>query len=465
MKNKIILLILIGLSFISLNSCNLQLIDNTRKEGNITNRTIITEIDKTSKTENITKINNLEITNIDLNGYINSLIDNTKDFIPAWNKESFKGKWNYIDGVFLNSLVNIYKITKDDKYKNFVINYVDKYISDSGDFLRYVFNGETYNIYNDGYTIGELDTVCESKILFDLYEWTKDSKYLNLIGNTYLFLLRQSRLSDGICFSHKESYKNQVWLDGFYMYVPFYLRYALLKNDSNIFDEVKLQYQFVNDNMKDDKTGLFYHGYDDTKSIFWADRKTGCSKSFWSRSIGWFVTSLVDSIEYFPDGNNKKYLINLLNNTLNSIYKFEDKNSHMYYQLTDKGNKSFTVDGSYFSATKNTKYKDTTTISNYLESSSSSMFAYSYLKAARLNYVDCSFMIKRLNTFSGIYSHSYNSNTNTLNDICIAAGLGPENKPKRDGTPAYYLAEPVGSNDAKGVGPFLMAYTEYLKLK
>ena len=126
---------------------------------------------------------------------------------------------------------------------------------------------------------------------------------------TYSFLLIQSRLSDGICFSHKESYKNQVWLDGFYMYVPFYLRYALLKNDSNIFDEVKLQYQFVNDNMKDDKTGLFYHGYDDTKSIFWADSKTGCSKSFWSRSIGWFVTSLVDMIEYFPDGNNKKYLI------------------------------------------------------------------------------------------------------------------------------------------------------------
>jgi len=27
------------------------------------------------------------------------------------------------------------------------------------------------------------------------------------------------------------------------------------------------------------------------------------------------------------------------------------------------------------------------------------------------------------------------------------------------------LAEPVGSNDAKGVGPFLMAYIEYAKAK
>ena len=48
-----------------------------------------------------------------------------------------------------------------------------------------------------------------------------------------------------------------------------------------------------------------------------------------------------------------------------------------------------------------------------------------------------------------------------LNDICITAGLGPSSKPYRDGSVEYYLAEPVGSDDAKGVGPFIMAYIEY----
>ena len=41
------------------------------------------------------------------------------------------------------------------------------------------------------------------------------------------------------------------------------------------------------------------------------------------------------------------------------------------------------------------------------------------------------------------------------------AGLGPGSNPYRDGSISYYLAEPVGSNDAKGVGPFIMAYLEY----
>jgi len=35
---------------------------------------------------------------------------------------------------------------------------------------------------------------------------------------------------------------------------------------------------------------------------------------------------------------------------------------------------------------------------------------------------------------------------------------------KRDGSIAYYLSEPVVEDDAKGVGPFMMAYAEYLSM-
>jgi unsaturated rhamnogalacturonyl hydrolase len=46
-------------------------------------------------------------------------------------------------------------------------------------------------------------------------------------------------------------------------------------------------------------------------------------------------------------------------------------------------------------------------------------------------------------------------------DICHVGGLGPGNK--RDGSVAYYLSEPISADDAKGVGPFMMAYSEYLR--
>ena len=49
-----------------------------------------------------------------------------------------------------------------------------------------------------------------------------------------------------------------------------------------------------------------------------------------------------------------------------------------------------------------------------------------------------------------------------LQDICHVAGLGPGEK--RNGSVEYYLSEPISADDAKGVGPFLMAYAEYLRL-
>ena len=53
----------------------------------------------------------------------------------------------------------------------------------------------------------------------------------------------------------------------------------------------------------------------------------------------------------------------------------------------------------------------------------------------------------------------------SLGGICLVAGLGPENNKRRDGTVAYYLSEPIVKDDAKGVGPFILAYNEYKLLK
>ena len=47
-----------------------------------------------------------------------------------------------------------------------------------------------------------------------------------------------------------------------------------------------------------------------------------------------------------------------------------------------------------------------------------------------------------------------------LDGICLFAGLG--GKDHRDGSLAYYFSEPVVCNDAKGVGPLVLAYTEMI---
>jgi unsaturated rhamnogalacturonyl hydrolase len=51
-----------------------------------------------------------------------------------------------------------------------------------------------------------------------------------------------------------------------------------------------------------------------------------------------------------------------------------------------------------------------------------------------------------------------------LDNICLVAGLGPEDNRRRDGSYEYYVSEPVVSNDAKGTAPFVLCYTEIRRL-
>jgi len=83
------------------------------------------------------------------------------------------------------------------------------------------------------------------------------------------------------------------------------------------------------------------------------------------------------------------------------------------------------------------------------------------------------FIIKTAHVMKGYevdYSHlqdevsDFDSKNNiNLGGICLVAGLG--GKENRNGTPSYYYSEPIVVNEAKAVAPFLMAFTEILRLK
>ena len=94
------------------------------------------------------------------------------------------------------------------------------------------------------------------------------------------------------------------------------------------------------------------------------------------------------------------------------------------------------------------------------------MIAYAMLKGARLGILEKEYAAKGQKTFSGIGEKylSFTEDTLNLGGICLVAGLGPENNRRRDGSYAYYVSEPVVENDAKGVAPFILCYTEMKRL-
>ena len=358
--------------------------------------------------------------------FIDSLLNSTPEH-PLWNIEITKGNkktsWNYIDGCMLSSLVELYKITNNEKYLNFVINFVNYFVNEDGVIKTY--EREKY----------ALDDINESRVLFDLYDLTKDERYKKAIEFTAEHVKNQPRTKEGN-FWHKAIYQNQVWLDGIYMVMPFYTRYE----DS---DDIATQLQNVRNIMFDEKKKLYYHGYDSSKSMFWANKETGLSKSFWLRSIGWLLVGLVDIYGYTHNELTKKVTSSMLKEGIEGILQYQDRESKMFYQVVDQGNRE----------------------GNYLETSGSLMVAYACMKSARLGILDKKYKSIGQEIFDGVIKKYLSNKEGNLNlgGICIMAGLGPENKPNRDGSFEYYISEKIVENDAKGVGPLIMAYIETIR--
>ena len=369
--------------------------------------------------------------------YIDKLIT-SKPEIPLWNVEAIKaGKkpvWNYIDGCMMTSLLELYKETKEQKYLDFVVNFVDYYVFEDGTIRGY--EPTKYST----------DDICESRILFDLYNITGNEKYSKAIELTYEQVKHHPRTKEGN-FWHKKIYPNQIWLDGLYMAQPFYVRYETVRNGMKNYNDIFTQFKNVRKIMFDDNKKLYYHGYDSSRQMFWADKETGLSKNFWLRSIGWFTVALCDVADYMDEQMYDEYRMvgSMLKEVIDGLLQYQDKDSKMFYQVPDQAGRE----------------------GNYLETSGSAMIAYAILKGTRLGILPQRYQKIGLDIFNGICSKYLTSVNGELNlgGICLVAGLGPENNLRRDGSYEYYISEPIVENDAKGVGPFIMAYTEVIKIK
>ncbi len=367
--------------------------------------------------------------------YIERLITESTPDLPIWNIESIRqGKkphWNYIDGCMITSLLAMSEITGEAKYFDFAERFIDYYVHDNGTILGY--DVANYN----------LDDLNEGRVLFELYRKTGKEKYRLAIEHQKTQLDGQPRTCTGN-FWHKLIYPNQIWLDGIYMAQVFSTMYAKEYGGKDYSDMLS-QIENVNKYMQDSESGLYYHGLDCSKTIFWADKESGLSKNFWLRSIGWYTVALIDIIEIIDDMDARARLIKIFADLIDGITKFRDE-SGLYWQVVDQPGRE----------------------GNYLETSGSSMIAYAQLKGARLGVIDKHYAPLGKATFDGIcerYLKTSNTGELNLGGICLVAGLGPENNTRRDGSYEYYISEPIVENDAKGVAPFVLCYTEILRMR
>ena len=335
--------------------------------------------------------------------------------------------WSYDIGLYLEAIGNVYARTAEQKYFNYILHTMDNFIGEDGS-IRY-YKQESYNI----------DYVRNGKTLLYLYEKTGKEKYLKAAQYVRKQLDAHPRTSEG-GFWHKKVYPHQMWLDGLYMGQPFYANYSKMFNHTKDFDDVALQFMLMEKNARDIKTGLLYHGWDESKEQAWANKETGKSPNFWGRAMGWYGVALVDVLDYFPaDHPKRKELIAILNRYVTAVAKVQDKKNGLWYQVLDKAKEK----------------------GNYPEASASSMFVYTFAKASRLGYVDKKYHQLASKGFEGIKNNFLERDADGrlhLNGTVQVSGLG--GKPYRDGSFEYYISEPVIQDDPKGMGAFILAANE-----
>lgn len=347
----------------------------------------------------------------------------------AYTKEAKDARWEYEMGVVLRGIEQVWYRTGDARYFDYIRKNMDRYVMNDGSIRTY--QADEYNI----------DHVTPGRALLLLAQQTlpgkeKYRKAADLLRNQ---LAQQPRTKEG-GFWHKKRYPYQMWLDGLYMAEPFYAEYSLIYSEPKNFDDLINQFVWMEQHARDERTGLLYHGWDESHQQKWANPQTGQSPNFWSRAMGWYAMALVDVLDYIPTTHPRRNeVVVILQRLMPAVVRYQDPTAGGWYQVTDKGGAK----------------------GNYLEASGTGMFVYALAKGVRLGYLPAPLMVNARKGYDGMLKNFISTDERGmihLEKTVSVSGLG--GSPYRDGSYAYYLSEPLRQDDLKGVGPFIMASVE-----
>ena len=338
-------------------------------------------------------------------------------------------KWEYTPTLMARAFVELYTATGDTTYLGHAQRFADQFIGEDGTILTY-----KRSLYN-------MDRIQGGNFLILLSAVNPQPQYAIAIETLRDQLREQPRTSEG-GFWHKQVYEHQMWLDGLFTGTTFYARYAAWKPEAEAWSDIANQFLVVDKHTRK-ANGLNHHGWDECRQMAWSDSITGCSAETWGRAEGWYVMALCDVLELMPaDQPERAELIAILNRVMEALLTVQDQDTHLWYQVPDKGAEA----------------------GNYLESTCSAMYAYAMAKGVNIGVLPATYRDEAKQVIEGLKASKLRTGedgTLSLIDCCAVAGLG--GNPFRDGTYDYYIHERICDNDPKGVAPLILACIELSK--
>lgn len=331
-----------------------------------------------------------------------------------------KGQFHYHQGVFLSGVYQTYLLCKEEKYIQYIKDWVDAMMDEHG------------NIYK--YDKGQMDDIQPGILLYPLYRIYGEEKYKNALKELLAVMKAYPTNKEG-GFWHKEEFADQMWLDGLYMGGPICAEYAKTFDAPEFFDLVTKQVCLMEEKTKDGKTGLFYHAYDSRKEAEWADKETGCSKEFWGRSLGWVPVAILDDLDFLPkEHEGYEELCRIVTELLKAICNYQSEEGR-WYQVVDKGGEP----------------------GNWLENSCTCLFVAAICKAVQKGILEEEYLENAKKAYAAVIrSLTWQGEDIQIGNICIGTAVGDY---------AYYCEREKCTNDLHGVGAFLLMCAQLQRIQ
>lgn len=302
---------------------------------------------------------------------------------------------------------------------------------------------------------------------------------------------------------HKTAYNNQMWLDGAYMGSALLAQIVnfngtgthVFGSTTEDWDMVTKQLNIVWNMCWNSTDKLMYHAFEanagtgtsNSHADTWAGLNgktkpyTFHSAAYWGRANAWYLMALVDVLEAMKNANqenstNYTTLKQHLADLAAGIAARQDATTGGWYQVMDK-------DASFTASSYNSNWNGKpASVTNYIETSATAIFAAAYFKAVRLGLLSTSpydYKTIAKNAFEGLVNNYTYLDANGDMQIwgsCRSAGLGGDKDTAlkgaeryRDGSKEYYLLgydvpmveKSEGITEGKVLGGFIMAATEY----
>ena len=326
-----------------------------------------------------------------------------------------RGRFHYHQGVFLSGVYKTYQACGDERYFQYVKDWVDSCIDENGEILDC--------------DRTQLDDLQPGILLYPLLDRTGDLRYKKAL-DMILPVIREFPRNAVGGFWHKHRYPDQMWLDGLYMAGPVTAEYGKRFHVPEDLDLVAQQALLMEERTKDPETGLLYHAWDCSGKVEWADPDTGLSPEFWGRSIGWVPVAVLDDLDFLPETHPARgELRRLVKELLKAVCRYQSREGR-WYQVVDKGE----AEG------------------NWLETSCSCLFAAAICKAVRRGILPEEYLAYARKGYEGVVqSLEWEGEDLLVGGVCIGTGVGNYE---------HYINRPTSVNDLHGVGAFLIMCTE-----